>query len=248
MGIMKAVVYSRVSTEEQNPESQLQDIIDYASSRGYTIVKVFEENISGATYPFERPVFNQVLRFIREHDVDLLLLHDITRFYRPPPGSAFKALGIMRRIMDEYNILIEFVSEPEIEDPMLSELWRFLKSWISAYERLQISMRTKYGLLRIKREGRLYHKPDIVYYYASWLYDKDPGDVTREEYMAALKQLRNLVMKYWNDPSLKKTRISEVLKRNELKGLYTRFPRAPKSYLTFYRLVHSDDGKIKGGG
>ncbi len=237
---MKAVIYSRVSTEDQNPRSQLQVIRDYAERKGYEVVKIFEENISGAVDPFERPVFKEVLSFIRENEVDLLLLHDITRFYRPPPGSASKALGIMRRIMDEYHVLIEFVSEPEIEDPMLSELWRFLKSWISAYERLQISMRTKYGLLRVKREGRLYHKPDIVYYYASWLYDKDPGEVTREEYMAALKQLRNLVMKYWNDPSLKKTKISEILRRNELKGLYNRFPKAPKSYLTFYRLVNNN--------
>ncbi len=234
---MKAVVYSRVSTEEQTPESQLQVVLDYARSRGYEIVKIFEENISGSVDPLERPVFKQVLSYLREHEVDLLLLHDMTRFYRPPPGQASRALSIMRRIMDEYNVLIEFVSEPQIEDPMLSELWRFLKSWISAYERLQISLRTRYGLLRVKREGRLYHKPDIVYYYAAWIFNKDLKDVSRTEYEVAKRQLTEIVSKYWRDSALKKTRIGELLRKNELNGLYLRFPHAPKSYLTFYRLV-----------
>jgi len=53
---MKAVVYSRVSTEEQTPESQLQVVLDYADRRGYEVVKIFEENISGSIDPLERPV------------------------------------------------------------------------------------------------------------------------------------------------------------------------------------------------
>ncbi|MET1124718.1 MAG: recombinase family protein [Archaeoglobaceae archaeon] len=37
----------RTSTEEQNPEGQLKIIEEYAEEKGYKIVKVFEDQVSG---------------------------------------------------------------------------------------------------------------------------------------------------------------------------------------------------------
>ncbi|HEW94188.1 hypothetical protein DRN87_03590 [Candidatus Geothermarchaeota archaeon] len=234
---MKAVIYSRVSTDEQNPRSQLQVVREYALSKNYTIMEVFEENISGSVHPLDRPIFKSMLNYVKDVGAEVIVMYDITRFYRPPAGKVVDALSILRNIIDEYNVLIDFAREPEIEDPLLAELWRFLKSWISAYERLQISMRTKYGLMRVKKEGRLYHKPDLIYYYAAWLYNKDLRDVTKEEYYNARRQLYNIIKKYWDDPRYKKSRIIEILSNNELKGMYMRFPKAPRKYITIYRLM-----------
>jgi len=234
---IKAVVYSRVSTDEQNPKSQLQVVLDYCSKKGYSIVKVFEENISGSVNPFERPKFREMLDFIRGNPVDVLVMHDITRFYRPPPDKVHEALSLLNSLMKEYNVLVEFVSEPEIEDPMLSELWRFLKSWIAGYERLQIQLRTKYGIMRRKREGKWVGKPSLVVYYAAWIYNKDIRDLTMEEIKAAERQLKGIIMKYWSSPVIKKKMIPQLLARNELAGLYERFPKAPRTYLTLLRII-----------
>jgi len=234
---IRAVVYSRVSTDEQNPKSQLQVVLDYCNRKGYSIVKVFEENISGSVNPFERPKFREMLDFIRGNPVDVLVMHDITRFYRPPPDKVHEALSLLNSLMKEYNVLVEFVSEPEIEDPMLSELWRFLKSWIAGYERLQIQLRTKYGIMRRKREGRWVGKPSLVVYYAAWIYNKDIRDLTMEEIKAAERQLKGIIMKYWSSPVIKKKMIPQLLARNELAGLYERFPKAPKTYLTLLRII-----------
>ncbi len=234
---MKAVIYSRVSTSEQNPKSQLEEVLRYAAGKGYEVVRVFEENISGSVNPLERPVFREVLKYIRDNDIDVLLMYDMTRFYRPPPGRVSEALSLMRKIMNEYNVLIDFAREPVIEDPLLAELWKFLKSWVAAYERLQISLRTRYGLMRVKKEGKLYHKPSIVHYYAAWLFNKSVGDVTREELEAAKKQLLAIVKRYWDNPAIRKTKIAKILAENELRGMYQRFPNAPKSYITFYKLI-----------
>ena len=211
--------------------------MDYARKRGYEVVRVFEENISGSINPLKRSIFNQLLDFVRSNNVDVIVMYDLTRFYRPPPGQVAKALELLRKIMNEYNVLVDFAREPEIEDPLLAELWRFLKSWIAAYERLQISLRTRYGLMRVKKEGRLYHKPSLVHYYAAWLYNKEVGQVTREEYETAKKQLVSIIRKYWENPAIKKTRIPEILAKNELAGMYQRFPRASRDYITFYRLI-----------
>ena len=234
---MKAVIYSRVSTDEQNPKSQLQIVLDYARKKEYDIIKIYEENISGSVYPLERPIFREMLRYCRLNSIDVILMYDLTRFYRPPPGKVADTLSLLRKIIDEYSVLIDFAREPDIQDPLLAELWRFIKSWVSAYERLQISLRTKYGLMRVKREGRLYHKPSIVHYYAAWLFEKNVGEVTMEEYENASKQLYHIIKKYWDDPAYKRTMIGEVLAKNELREMYIRYPQAPKDYLTIYRFI-----------
>jgi len=232
---LKAVVYTRVSTDEQNPKSQLEDVLKYADKRGYEVIRVFEENVSGSVDPFDRPVFKQLLTFTKNNGIEIIVMYDLTRFYRAK--SPIEALNRLRKIIDEYNVLVDFAKEPEIEDPLMRELWMFLKSWFATYERLQVSIRTKYGMLRVKREGRLYHKPSLVHYYAAWLYNKNVGEVTTDEVLKAEKQLRAIISKYWYSPSIKRTKIMSILAENELREMYIRFPEAPKSYISVYRLM-----------
>ncbi len=47
--------------------------------------------------------------------------------------------------------------------------------------------------------------------------------MTREEYIVAKKQLVSIVRKYWEKPAIKKTKIPEILAKNELVGMYQCF-------------------------
>ncbi|MGQ4833846.1 MAG: recombinase family protein [Candidatus Asgardarchaeia archaeon] len=233
------MIYTRVSTDEQNPQGQLQVVMDYAKERGYEVVKTFDDYISGSVDPFKRPGFKKLLEYLKEdNEIDAIVMYDLTRFYRAK--SPTEALNRLRKIIDEYNVLVDFAREPVVEDPLLKELWMFIKSWFSSYERLQISLRTKYGIQRVKREGRLYHKPTLVHYYAAWLFGKDVGEVTKEEVEKAKEQLISIIRAYWEKPEIKKTKIMDVLIKNELKEMYTRFPKAPKSIVTIYRLMNNN--------
>lgn len=234
---MRAVIYTRVSTDEQNPQGQLQVVMDYAKERGYEVVKTFDDYISGSVDPFKRPGFKKLLEYLKDNEIDAIVMYDLTRFYRAK--SPTDALNRLRKIIDEYNVLVDFAREPVVEDPLLKELWMFIKSWFSSYERLQISLRTKYGMQRVKREGRLYHKPTLVHYYAAWLFGKDVGEVTKEEVEKAKEQLISIIRTYWEKPEIKKTKIMDILIKNELKEMYARFPKAPKSIVTIYRLMNN---------
>ncbi len=196
------------------------------------------ENISGAVNPLKRPKFKELLEFIKEKNIGIILMWDMTRFYRA--SSPTESLMLMKDIMNKYNVVFEFAREPIIEDPILRELWEFIKAWFSSYERLQISMRTKLRLARLKSEGKLYHKPSLIHYYASWLFGKGFKELTKKEFEIARKQLKSIVEKYWNNPAIKKRRIGEILEENELREMYIRFPKAPKDYLTFYRLMKTN--------
>ena len=139
---VKAVIYTRVSTDEQNPQSQLQVVMDYAKERGYEVIKTFDDYISGSVDPFKRPGFRKLLEFLKKNgDIDAIVMYDLTRFYRAK--SPTEALNRLRKIIEEYNVLVDFAREPVVEDPLLKELWMFIKSWFSSYERLQGKERGK---------------------------------------------------------------------------------------------------------
>jgi len=191
---LKAVIYARVSTEDQTPKSQLQEVLNYAESRGYEVIEFFEENISGGVDPLERPAFRKLLEYVKTFNVDVIVMYDLTRFYRA--SSPIEALNRLRTIMETHNILIDFAKELEIGDPLLRELWLFIKSWFSSYEKLQVSLRTHYAMARLKREGKLYHKPSIIHYYATWLNNKNLNELTRKELESAGRQLKAIVKKY----------------------------------------------------
>ena len=45
---MKVLIYTRVSTDKQNHDSQLQDLREYCTRRGWTEVEEMSDVISGA--------------------------------------------------------------------------------------------------------------------------------------------------------------------------------------------------------
>jgi DNA invertase Pin-like site-specific DNA recombinase len=81
---MKAVAYLRVSTQEQSLERQYDDIESFASKKNLTLVKIFEDKISGTkTKSDERIGFNQMKKYLSlNKDVRNILVLEISRLGR----------------------------------------------------------------------------------------------------------------------------------------------------------------------
>lgn len=79
---MKAVIYSRVSTQDQDNQRQIQELRQYAKTRKLEVVKVFEEKVSGATKAKERKAFSELLDFIKEENIKCLLVWELSRLGR----------------------------------------------------------------------------------------------------------------------------------------------------------------------
>jgi DNA invertase Pin-like site-specific DNA recombinase len=69
--LKRAVVYTRVSTIDQHPETQLYDLREMAKQRGYEIVSEYSDKISGAKQ--KRPGLDQLMADARRHKFDLVL-------------------------------------------------------------------------------------------------------------------------------------------------------------------------------
>jgi site-specific DNA recombinase len=79
---MKAVIYSRVSTLDQDNRRQIAELKDYAKYRKFDLLKVFEEKITGASKAAERSEFKKLLEFIEKGKVDYVLVWELSRLGR----------------------------------------------------------------------------------------------------------------------------------------------------------------------
>ena len=79
---MRAVIYARVSTSTQDYQRQLDELRDYASRMGYTVVREFSEKVSGAKKVEEREALSDLLGYVGEHKVDKVLIYECSRLSR----------------------------------------------------------------------------------------------------------------------------------------------------------------------
>lgn len=60
---IKALIYARVSSigDRQSTDRQVKDLTDYAAYKGYDVLGVYTEHISGAKKNGERPVLREAI-------------------------------------------------------------------------------------------------------------------------------------------------------------------------------------------
>ncbi len=114
----KAVVYTRVSTEEQAKENhysldaQKRICTELASKGGLTIVEFFEDAGKSGTNIKGRPALREMLAYIEEHkDITTVLVQDTDRIARNTEDHlAIKAL------LKRNNARLLSVSQPNLDD------------------------------------------------------------------------------------------------------------------------------------
>ena len=77
---MKAAVYDRVSTQDQEPENQLAELRQYAGAHGWGAVEYVDRGISGAKD--RRPALDQLLADARRRRFDVLVCWRLDRLGR----------------------------------------------------------------------------------------------------------------------------------------------------------------------
>jgi DNA invertase Pin-like site-specific DNA recombinase len=143
----RAVLYARVSTGDQHPETQLLDLRQMAKQRGYEIGQEYVDTISGSKA--KRPSLDRLLADARRHRFDVVLVAAFDRMARSTPHFL--------ELLDELNHLgIEFVSFRENIDTggPLGRAMVVIVGAIAELERSLIVERVKAGMRRARLEGR----------------------------------------------------------------------------------------------
>ena len=152
---MKACLYCRVSTAEQDTENQSMVLTAWAKQRGFDIVKVYEEDESAWKAGHQRELA-RLLDDARKRKFDVILVWGLDRLSRQ---GAAAILGLVNKL-NRYGVKVLSYQESWTEAPgELGELLFAIAGWVAKMESQQRSERTKAGLARAKAQGRRLGRP-----------------------------------------------------------------------------------------
>ncbi len=151
---MKVVILSRVSTSLQDNQRQIVELTEYSDQRGWTILKVFEEKISGSKTNDERPVLTNLIKFVKDNEIDKVLTWELSRIGRNSL-EVLKTIEIFNQnkiSLYIHNHKIETLNEVGETNPMTTFLIQILTS-VSQMERTTIRQRIKSGYDNYRKSG-----------------------------------------------------------------------------------------------
>jgi len=149
---MKAAIYARVSTFDQQPENQLIELRRYCAARGWAATEFVDHGVSGAKE--RRPALDRLLIDARRRKFDVLVCWRLDRL-----GRNLRHLVLL---LDELQTVgVGFVTLGEGIDTTTAagRLQLHLLSAISQFERERIVERVKAGLTRARAEGKKLGRP-----------------------------------------------------------------------------------------
>jgi DNA invertase Pin-like site-specific DNA recombinase len=85
---MKAVVYVRVNTDQQEAEKQLEQLWHFAESKGYKVVNAYYEITSGNAHVHNRTVWH-MLEDAKDKNFDTVVIRNISRISRKADDALF---------------------------------------------------------------------------------------------------------------------------------------------------------------
>ena len=143
----RAILYMRVSTLDQHPETQLLDLRQMAAQRGYEIVEEYTDRISGTKA--KRPGLDAMMTDARRGRFDVVLVWASDRIAR--------SVKHFLDVLDELSRLnIEYISFRENIDTggPLGRAIVVIIGAVAELERNLIIERVRAGMRRARLEGR----------------------------------------------------------------------------------------------
>ena len=152
-GTKQAVLYTRVSTDEQarsgySLAQQLEALREYAAREGYEVLEeVTDPGQSGAS--LERPGMDRVRDMVAAGGVSAVLAQDRDRFSREPAYTY-----LLKREFEEYGCKIRALNDRGDDSPE-GELMDGVFDQFAKFERAKTAERTRRGRLRKAKEGKV---------------------------------------------------------------------------------------------
>ena len=161
---MKAAIYARVSTEEQETANQLPVLFNMIQQRGYELVITYQEQDT-AWKDGHQPELARMLDDARRGRFQILLIWALDRLTR---AGALAILNLIDRLK-KYGVKVISCQESWTEAPgELADILYAMTGWVAQMESKRRSERTKAGIARKKAEGNGHRGPDKVHRVRRW--------------------------------------------------------------------------------
>ncbi|MDI9619380.1 MAG: recombinase family protein [Candidatus Nezhaarchaeota archaeon] len=132
MAALRAVAYSRTSTDMQTTEQQINTIKDYVATNGIEVVAWFSDpDVSGAIPALEREGFKEMLHYIEQNGITAIVVYAIDRL-----GRSFMDIFKTLSELDKKGITVISIRDRFLQtlDPNIRRLVLAVLAWASEYE------------------------------------------------------------------------------------------------------------------
>ena len=148
---MKAAIYCRVSTDNQEREgtslqTQLENCLTYCQSKSYDVSYRFSEAYSGLS--LERPELDKLRELVRNEQIDIVVCYSLDRLSRDPGHGV-----IITQELEKHGVKLETITE-DVDNSELGKLISYVRGYASKVEAEKIRERTMRGKRARAREGR----------------------------------------------------------------------------------------------
>lgn len=140
----KAVIYARVSTEEQTSslQNQIDTLLQYANSNGFEIDKIYKDIASGLT--FDRDEFQTMLSDVIQYKIKTVFVINKDRFSRI-------SFNMWKELFEYFNCNIVVLNDiKDINESEEKEIFEDLISMIHCFSKKMCSKQRKNKLKLIK--------------------------------------------------------------------------------------------------
>lgn len=144
-------IYARVSTSEQSCELQIRELKEFAERRGWDVVVIFEEKMSGTTV--NRP---QLKKLVSERKIDVVLTWKLDRLFR----SLRDLLSVLQ---DWSDLGVEMVSLRDNID-LTTSTGRLLVQIVGAFGEFEAALvreRVRAGVENARKKGIKLGRPSL---------------------------------------------------------------------------------------
>jgi|ERR1700693_429214 len=160
MNIVRCGLYARVSTKDkgQDTDNQLLQLREYCARQGWQITEEYIDHTTGKTD--DRIAFKRMFEDASKRKFDVVLVWALDRFTREGILETFEHV----RRLTTCGVAFESYTEQHFRTTgPAGEIMLAIAAWIAKQERLRISDRTKAGLERARREGKVPGRPKRVF-------------------------------------------------------------------------------------
>ena len=154
-GAKRCAVYTRVSTGDQQTDSQESELREFAEKRGWSIYKVYrDKGVSGTKE--SRPALNELMADCRRRKVDVVAVYKFDRYAR-------SVKQLVNSLQEFRQLGIDFVSSSESIDTStpMGEVVFHVMGALAQFERSLIAERTIAGLKEARRKGKQLGRPPV---------------------------------------------------------------------------------------
>ena len=154
----RVVIYSRVSTKDQDTENQVRLLKDIVERNGWSLIDEYVDNgISGSKGRDKRPEFDRLIKDMIRRKFNKILVWDVSRLGR--------SLQHLVEFLNEVNSvgcdLYIHQSGLDTSTPSGKMMFQMIGVF-SEFEREMISERVKLGLDKVKSQGRSLGPPKKI--------------------------------------------------------------------------------------